>query len=101
MTWSRGVHVNVRVASAVHPYQQVHLMRWTWTLDLQPLLVSKMRDKCTAIPSVDADLFPGRPVSPDRFVYRRWTLEVRGIGRKLAHDSHQALDLLWSGCGMQ
>ena len=69
------------------------------TLDLYPLLVSKMRDKRTAIPILDASLLPDRPDRLNGFLRGDWALEMRCIGRKLAHETHQSLCLFWSNCG--
>lgn len=72
---------------------------WSGTLSLHPLLVSKVRDKRTTKPTLDAGLLPGRPDMSDGSFRTNWTLEVRLIGNELAHESHQALQLFRSGCG--
>ncbi len=72
--------------------KRVYLIQWIWTLGLQPLLVSMMRDECAAIPTLNADLLPGRPDDWDGFVYRSRALEVRGIGCKLTHESPSRLE---------
>lgn len=69
------------------------------TLGLHPLLVSKMRDKHTTIPILDASLLPDRPDRSDGFLCRDWALEMRRIGRNLAYKSHQSLRLFWSNYG--
>lgn len=57
-----------------------------------------MRDKCIIILTVDADLLSDQSDISNDFVYRDWALEVRDIDWKLAHKSHQALNLFWSDC---
>ena len=71
--------------------------KWIWTRNsLQPLLVAKLRDECAAISIVDAGLLPGRPDGADGFVHGGGALEVRCVGGKLAHETHQAFDLFGS-----
>lgn len=69
-------------------------------LGLHPLLISKLRDECTGIPSLDADPLPERPDRLDGFFYGDWTLEVRRIGLSLAHEFLQPLGLFGGHCGV-
>lgn len=94
--------------SFIHTYtnhsssHKIHLLfsfMSTETPSLHPLLVSKMRDKRTTKPTLNAGLLPGRPDMSDGFFRSNWALEMWRIGYKPAHESRQALDLLRSGCG--
>ena len=58
-----------------------------------------MRDECTGIPSLDAGPLPERPDSLDGPFHGDWTLEVRRIGLRPAHEFHQPLGLFGSHCG--
>lgn len=56
-----------------------------------------MRDERTTMSLLNASLLPDGPNSLDRFLRGDWTLEVGGIRCELAHESHQAIHLLWRG----
>lgn len=77
----------------------MYLIQLIGTPELHPLPISKMRDECTGIPSLDAGPLPERPDSLDGSFYGDWTLEVRRIGLSPAHEFHQPLGLFWSHCG--
>ena len=68
-------------------------------LNLHPLLIAKVRDECTGIPTLDAGPLPERPDRLDGSFYGDWTLEVRRIGLSLAHELHQPLHLFCIHCG--
>lgn len=68
-------------------------------LALHPLLSSQVRNKCTSIPSLDADLLQGRPDDCDGLAGRHRALEVRRILGHLLHESCRRLQLLWWNCG--
>ena len=88
--WKYGVHTPMSI-SVSHPTDRE-------PLTLHPLPISKLRDECTGIPSLDAGPLPERPDRLDGFFYGDRTLEVRCIGLSLAHEFIQPLGLFGGHC---
>lgn len=72
----------------------MYLVGYARALGLHPLLVSVVRDESTTKSSLDAGPFPQCRDVFDGLLWSDWALEVRRIGRDLAHESHQACLLL-------